>query len=139
MSNNFLHGECSSQIIKSFYSVYNELGFGFLEKVYQNSLIVELKNKGFYCEKCFPIDVYYKEQKVGFYLADILVEKIIVVEIKSAETICLEHEAQLINYLKATNIEVGLLLNFGKRPEFKRRVFSSEFKNIKPLQNNSNI
>ena len=137
MSNNFLHGECSSQIIKSFYSVYNELGFGFLEKVYQNSLIVELKKQGFYCEKSFPIDVYYKEEKVGFYLADILVEKIIVVEIKAAETICIEHEAQLINYLKATNIEVGLLLNFGKRPEFKRRVFSSEFKNIKPIQNNS--
>ena len=139
MVNNFLHGECSSQIIKSFYSVYNELGFGFLEKVYQNSLIVELKKAGFYCEKSFPIDVYYKEEKVGFYLADILVEKIIVVEIKAAETICIEHEAQLINYLKATNIEVGLLLNFGKRPEFKRRVFSSEFKNIKPLQDNSKI
>ena len=134
MSNNFLHGECSSQIIKSFYSVYNELGFGFLEKVYQNSLIVELKKKGIYCEKSFPIDVYYKEQKVGFYLADILVEKIIVIEIKAAEAICIEHEAQLINYLKATNIEVGLLLNFGKRPEFKRRVFSSEFKNIKPIE-----
>ena len=73
MVNNFLHGECSSQIIKSFYSVYNELGFGFLEKVYQNSLIVELKKTGFYCEKSFPMDVYYKEEKVGFYLADILV------------------------------------------------------------------
>ena len=128
MSNNSLHNDYTAQIINSFYKVYNVLGYGFLEKVYQNSLLVELRKKGFYCEKSYPIEVYYMGEKVGFYIADILVENIIVIEIKAAETLCNEHEAQLINYLKATDIQVGLLLNFGKRPELKRKVFSAEYK-----------
>ena len=132
MSNNSLHNDYTSQIINSFYKVYNVLGYGFLEKVYQNSLIVELRKKGFHCEKSYPIEVYYMDEKVGFYLADILVENIIVIEIKAAETLCFDHEAQLINYLKATDIQVGLLLNFGKRPELKRKVFSEEYKKIFP-------
>ena len=89
---------------------------------------MELRKKGFQCQKSYPIEVFYLEEKVGFYLADILVENIIVIEIKAAETMCLEHEVQLINYLKATNIQVGLLLNFGKRPEIKRKVFTADFK-----------
>jgi GxxExxY protein len=132
MSNNSLYNNYTSQIINSFYKVYNVLGYGFLEKVYQNSLIFELRKNGFQCEKSYPIEVYYQENKVGFYIADILVENIIVVEVKAAETMCLEHELQLINYLKATNIEVGLLLNFGKRPELKRKVFTTEYKKLLP-------
>ncbi len=82
------------------------------------------------CLPLFPIDVYYDNIKVGFYIADIIVNNSVIIEIKAAECLCEEHEAQLINYLKATDIEVGMLLNFGKKAEFKRKVFSIEFKNL---------
>ncbi len=124
------HKETTDIIIKSFYKVYNELGYGFLEKVYQNSLFVELNSKGLYCEKQKPIKVFYLEQQVGEYFADIMVDNLVIIELKAAEAIAEEHELQLINYLKATEIEVGLLLNFGKKPEFKRRIFSNENKNL---------
>lgn len=127
-----MHSHYTAIIIKSYFIVYNILGYGFLEKVYQNSMLVELRNRGLNCRKSFPIDVYYQKEIVGLYIADILVENAVVIEIKAAESLCIEHEAQLINYLKATDIQVGLLLNFGKRPEFKRKVFSSQFKNTMP-------
>ena len=130
MSDNYIHSDITSQIISAFYKVYNQLGYGFLEKVYQNSLLIELKRKELDCVPLLPIDVYYDEYKVGFYIADIVVNNSVIIEIKAAESLCEEHEAQLINYLRATNIEVGLLLNFGKKAEFKRKVFSAEFKNL---------
>lgn len=128
MPNNYLHSDLTAVIIKNFYKVYNKLGHGFLEKVYQNSLLLELRNRGLDCIPLCPIDVFYDSYKVGFYIADIIVEGCVIVEIKAMESLREEHEAQLVNYLKATNIEVGLLLNFGGKPEFKRRVFSKEYK-----------
>jgi len=77
-----------------------------------------------------PIEVYYDNSKVGLYIADIIINVCVIIEVKAAEAICEEHEAQLINYLRATDIEVGILLNFGKKPDFKRKVFSSIYKNL---------
>jgi len=124
-----LHKEITNKIIQSFYKVYNDLGFGFLEKVYERALLIELEASGLYCEKQKPIKVYYNEQIVGDYFADIIVNEIVIIELKAAESLCEEHELQLINYLKATEIEVGLLLNFGKEPLFKRKLFTNDKKN----------
>jgi len=125
---NYKHSEITSKIIKSFYSVYNKLGYGFLEKVYENALVLELKKSGLNCIQQQSIEVFYDEQKVGQYFADVFVNNCVIIELKAAEGLCKEHEYQLINYLKATNIEVGLLLNFGEKPEFKRKVFSNSNK-----------
>ncbi|MBP9879447.1 MAG: GxxExxY protein [Chitinophagales bacterium] len=123
---NLLHKDLTDLIIQAFYKVYNELGYGFLEKVYENALIIELKKIGLLIEQQVKIKVFYDETQVGFYLADLLVESSVIVEIKAAESLGYEHECQLINYLKASNVEVGLLLNFGKKPTFKRKVFSKK-------------
>jgi GxxExxY protein len=111
-----------------FYEVYNILGYGFLEKVYESALYNELKIFGLHCERQKKIAVYYKNTLIGEYYADIIVEDKIILELKAAEAICEEHEFQLINYLKATNIEVGLLLNFGKKPEIRRKIFTNDRK-----------
>ena len=123
-----LHKELSNKILNSFYAVYRELGYGFLEKVYENALLYELKSKGLYCEKQRAIDVFYKEKTVGRYYADIIVENKIIIELK-ASPIVDEHIFQLLNYLKATDIEVGLVLGFGQEATFARRVFSNDKKN----------
>jgi GxxExxY protein len=123
---NYLHSEITELIIKCFYKVYNELGFGFLEKVYQNSLLIKLRNAGLYCESQKPIKVFYQKTVVGEYFADIVVNNSVIVELKAAEGLVEEHEFQLINYLKATEIEVGLLLNFGKKPEIRRKIFTND-------------
>ncbi|MCH8331406.1 MAG: GxxExxY protein [Bacteroidetes bacterium] len=120
-----LHRELSSKIIGSFYNVYNKLGFGFLEKVYENSLLHELREQGLKCSQQEPIEVFYKNFKAGLYFADIIVEDKMILEVKCVETLMEAHELQLINYLKATDIEIGLLLNFGKEPQFSRKVFSN--------------
>ena len=91
-------------------------------------MIIELSKLGLKSERQYPIKVFYDNQNVGEYFADIIVENCVIIELKAAESIAIEHETQLINYLKATDIEVGLLLNFGKEPQIKRKVFSSEFK-----------
>ncbi len=124
-----LHEEISETIIKSFYTVYNKLGYGFLEKVYENALLLELRKEGLNCAKQVPIEVYYEKTSVGNYFADILVEDKIILELKAGEGALIEeHELQLINYLKATDKEVGLLLFFGKKPVFKRKIFTNENK-----------
>ena len=128
MSENFLHSDITSKIIKAFYNVYNRLGFGFLEKVYHNSLLIELSKYGLSCGSKIPIEVFYDQFIVGLYIADIVVNESVIIEIKVAENIGSEHENQLTNYLKATKIEVGMLLNFGPAPQFKRKVFSSKYK-----------
>ena len=125
---NLLHKDTTDIILKSFYKVYNNLGYGFLEKVYDNALLYELRNQGLDCEKQKPIKVYYEQIQVGEYYADIIVNECIILELKAAESIAEEHEFQLINYLKATEIEIGLLLNFGKNPEFKRKIFTNNKK-----------
>ena len=121
----YLHKELTSQIIEEFYRVYNSLGFGFLEKVYENALKYELELMHLKVEKQKPIEVRYKEIRVGEYFADLIVENKVIVELKAAEYLIEEHELQLINYLKATKIEVGLLLNFGKKAEIRRKIFSN--------------
>jgi len=123
--------ELTGRIIKAFYKVYNELGYGFLEKVYENALYLELRSMNLLCAKQKPIKVYYNSQNVGEYYADIVVNDLIIIELKAAEGIVEEHEHQLINYLKATKIETGLLLNFGKIPQFKR-IFTNDRKKIQP-------
>ena len=122
---NYKYSDLSEKIIKAFYKVYNTLGYGFLEKVYENALFVELESRGLKIKKQEPIKVYYEEKEVGVYFADLIVEETIIVELKATQYLCEEHESQLINYLKATEIEVGLLLNFGKKPEVKRKVYSN--------------
>ena len=131
---NLLHKDTTDIILKSFYKVYNNLGYGFLEKVYENALLYELRNQGLDCEKQKPIKVYYEQIQVGEYYADIIVNECIILELKAAESIAEEHEFQLINYLKATEIEIGLLLNFGKNPEFKRKIFTNKKKKISKNQ-----
>ena len=125
-----LHQELSNIIIKNFFKVYNELGFGFLENVYQNALYLELKNQNFTVEAQKPIEVFYQNTRVGLYKADLIVENKIIIELKAVECLLEEHELQLINYLKATNIEIGLLLNFGKEPEIRRKIFTNDRKKI---------
>ena len=122
-----LHKDLTADIIDSFYKVYNTLGYGFLEKVYQNALYLELKKKHD-VKPQFDITVYYENQPVGYYRADLVVDDLIILELKAAKEISESHIEQLQNYLKSTDKEVGLLLNFGKKPEFKRRVFSNKYK-----------
>jgi len=115
------------KILRAYYNVYNKLGFGFLEKVYENSLVIELKNLGLHGRRQVPIKVFYNEDQVGNYFADIIVNGEIIIEIKAAEGLCEEHEIQLLNYLKATEIEHGLLINFGKKPEFRKKIWSKDY------------
>lgn len=122
----YKHKDITDKIIKAFYNVYNNLGYGFLEKVYENAMFIELQEMGLFVEKQYPIEVFYKDKKVGDYYADLIVDEKIIVELKAAENLCEEHEFQLINYLKATDIEIGLLLNFGKKPEIKRKIFTNK-------------
>jgi GxxExxY protein len=128
MNSNYKHATITDKIIGAFYTVYNELGYGFLERVYENALFIELEKAGLKVEKQCKISVYYEGKVVGDYYADLKVEDRIIVELKAAESLCEEHEAQLINYLKATHAEIGLLLNFGKKAEIKRKAFSNQFK-----------
>jgi GxxExxY protein len=111
--------------VSAFYEVYNHLGTGFLEKNYENALVLELKSRGLNVRQQSPVEVFYKGQKIGFYLADIVVEDCLILELKAVEEICLEHEAQLLNYLKATDIDLGLLMNFGPKPKVRRFVYET--------------
>jgi len=120
-----LYQAVTEMIIGAYYKVYNALGFGFLEKVYENAMVLELAETGFLIGQQQSIKVYYKGSVVGDYVADITVNDKIIVEMKACECLREEHVAQLMNYLKATNLEVGLLLNFGRKPEFRRVVFSN--------------
>lgn len=127
-SESLLYKDITEEIISAYYYVYNELGYGFLEKVYENSMLIELKSRGLKVESQKIIKVHFKDSIVGEYFADIIVEDKIIIELKSCESLMPEHEVQLFNYLKATNIEVGLLFNFGKRAAFKRKVFTNDNK-----------
>jgi GxxExxY protein len=127
-----LHKSITDAILKVFYDVYNELGYGFLEKVYQNAMYFELKSLSYKVEAQKQIKVYFKKQLVGEYYSDLLVEDKVIVELKATELLMNVHVAQIMNYLKATPIEIGLLINFGEEPEFKRLYYSNDRKsNIK--------
>ena len=119
-----LHEELTAQIISAFYEVHKTLGFGFLEQVYQNALYMELQERGLKCECQKELKVYYKNKIVGTYKADMVVEDVIILELKAVSSLRMEHEWQLINYLKATDLQVRLLLNFGLKAEMKRKVFT---------------
>jgi GxxExxY protein len=132
-SSQILHGDITEQIIKSYYHVYNTLGYGFLEKVYENALAASLRKCGFEVIQQMPVKVFFEGVLVGDYFADLVVNGCIIVEIKAAEAVCSAHEAQLVNYLKATPMEVGLLVNFGQEPEFKRKLFTNDRKPGLPI------
>jgi len=125
MNTDLKYHKLTEHIIKIFYKVYNKLGYRFLEKVYENAMVYKFKKDRIPVVSQYPIKVFYEKEVVGEYFADLLVADKIIVEIKAVRTLALENEAQLLNYLKATNIEVGLLLNFGPRPEIKRKVFDN--------------
>jgi GxxExxY protein len=127
----FKHGEITQKIIGVFYEVYNELGYGFLESVYEKSLQIALTSKGMKALSQIDIPVSFRGQSVGDFTADMLVESCVLLELKAARVIDRAHEAQLLNYLRATEIEVGLLLNFGLKPDFKRLIFDNPRKAIR--------
>ncbi|MBI5026148.1 MAG: GxxExxY protein [Nitrospirae bacterium] len=123
MEKKFLYEDITERIIRCFYNVYDELGGGFLESVYEKALMIELGSIGLRADTQKNFNVSYKNHLVGEFKADIIVEDKIIIEIKAVTNLISQHEAQLINYLKATGIKVGLLVNFGDKLEFKRRIF----------------
>ena len=133
------YSELTDFIICCYYNVYNRLGYGFLEKVYERALALELKQKGLTLAIQHPISVYYHAIKVGDYFCDIIVDNKVIVEVKATNSILAEHEAQLLNYLKATDIEVGLLLNFGPKPQIRRKVFTNNRKKSYAMHINPEI
>lgn len=128
MEGNLQHEELSGRIIKVFYVVYNELGYGFTEKLYERAMAIALAEEGLKAESQAVYRVFFHEQMIGEYCVDLLVENLIILELKAAACIIEAHEAQLLSYLKASDIEVGLILNFGPRPEIKRLAFANERK-----------
>jgi len=127
----YLHQEITDQIIKCFYKVYNTLGYGFLEKVYEKAFAIELEKSGLKIDVQRPIKVFYEGIDIGNYFADMIVEDKVIIELKAVELLVSEHESQILNYLKATEYEVGLLLNFGKKAEIRRKIFTNNNKKIK--------
>jgi len=126
---NLKHKEITDKILYAFFKiVYPALGFGFLEKVYENAMVIALREMGLKVEQQVKIVVYFAGQVVGEYYADLVVEGCVVVELKAVQNLLDEHDAQLLNYLRATEYEVGLLLNFGSQPRFRRKVFDNERK-----------
>ena len=122
------HSDLSDKIIKVFYEIHNELGYGFSERVYQKALGIALRQIGLKVEEQLPIKIYFRGQEIGEYFADMVVNDVILIELKAVVQIIEEHEAQLLNYLKSTKIEVGYVMNFGKSAVFKRKVLDNERK-----------
>jgi GxxExxY protein len=123
-----LHRELTDRIIKCFYEVYNTLGYGFLEKVYERAMMIELKKNGLPASNQQAIEVYYKTELVGSFSADIIVDDVVILELKAASAMVAENELQLVNYLRSTSIEIGLLCNFGRKPEVRRKIFTNDHK-----------
>jgi GxxExxY protein len=128
----YLHEELTEKIIGVFYSVYNELGFGFLESVNQRAMYIGLEDAGFAVQEKMPVPVWFRGHEIGEFEADLLVDGKVFLELKAGRALDASHEAQLLNYLRATSIEVGLLLNFGPKPQIKRRAFANERKRVRP-------
>ncbi|MHC4887524.1 MAG: GxxExxY protein [Planctomycetota bacterium] len=128
------HSELTEKIIGSAYTVYNTMGYGFLESVYEKCMLIELDNSGLKVESQKPTQVTYQGLAVGDFIADLIVEDKIIVELKSVRHLCQAHEVQLVNYLKATGKEVGLLINFAEKTvEVKRRLFSLPSYPVNPV------
>jgi GxxExxY protein len=128
---NLKHQEITKKVIKAFYTVYNTLGYGFLEKVYKNALVIELKLLTLQVIVEKSLQVKYRSHYVGDYFADLVIEDEVIVEIKACEVLCEAHDAQLLNYLMASDYEIGLLLNFGPGPRFKRKILTNDRKKIR--------
>lgn len=128
---NLKHSELTEKIIGVFYDVFNELGHGFLESTYAEALVVALEESGLSAAREVPVPVWFRGRKVGQYYADLIVEGVVLLELKATRALESAHEAQLLHYLRATEVEVGLLLNFGLRPQFRRLLFDNERKNIR--------
>ncbi|MCU0572465.1 MAG: GxxExxY protein [Syntrophobacteraceae bacterium] len=124
------HGDVTQKIIRIFYEVYNTLGHGFLEKVYENALALRLRKEGLNVVQQQAVTVYFDNVGVGDYFADLVVEDKVILELKAAAQLAAEHHAQLLNYLKATEYEVGLLLNFGPKPQVVRKAFDNNRKGM---------
>lgn len=122
------HSDLSEKIIKVFYEIHNELGYGFSERIYQKAFGIALRQIGFKIEEQIPIKVYFRGHEIGEYFADMIVNDVILLELKAVGQIVDEHEAQLLNYLKSTKIEVGYVMNFGKSTTFKRKVLDNDRK-----------
>ena len=129
-----LHKDLTDKIIQVFYKVYRELGYGFLEKVYHNAMLIELTLQGISCQRQQKINVFYQGRNIGEYFSDITVNGLIILELKASELLVEANENQLINYLRATEFEVGLLLNFGKNPEIRRKIFTNDRKKLSSNQ-----
>jgi len=123
MNTDLVHGETTGEVIGAAYNVYNKLGYGFLEKVYENALVVELSKRGVRTQTQTPIQIRYDGQVVGEYVADLIAAGKVIVEVKAVKAVEGAAEAQLLNYLRATGLKVGLLINFGPTMEYKRLVF----------------
>jgi len=126
----FKYKELAEKIIKVFYKVYNKLDYGFLEKVYENAMMIELGKENIPAIAQSGIKVFYENKVIGEYCADILVDDKVIVEIKAAKSLAENNEAQLLNYLRAIDIEIGLLLNFAPKPEVRRKAFDNSRKMI---------
>jgi GxxExxY protein len=124
------HGDLTEKIIGVFYAVYNELGYGFLESVYQGAMRVALVEAGLKVECEVSISVYFHGQVVGVFRADLVVAGVVLLELKSLEALLRQHESQTLHYLRSTELEVALLMNFGPMPKFKRFVLDNEMKNL---------
>lgn len=125
------HLHLTEKIIHTFYDVYNELGFGFLESVYEEAMAVALGEAGVRVARQVSLPVYFRGRKVRDFRADIIVDELVLLELKSSRTLESAHEAQLLHYLKSTNVEIGLLVNFGHRPQFRRLIFDNRRKKIR--------
>jgi GxxExxY protein len=130
VDNNFKYSELTDKVIGVFYDVYNELGFGFLESVYRNALRLALLEKGLTIEEEVTVSVFFRGQNVGDFRADLVVNGVLLLELKTAERIVPAHEAQLLNYLRSTSLELGLILNFGPRPQVRRLVLENARKHL---------
>jgi GxxExxY protein len=127
-----LHPELTEKIIGIYYDVYNEVGHGFLESVYRNCMELSLGQAGLRVQRELPVPVWFRNQPVGVFRADLVVENLILLELKAVQSLDRSHESQILHYLRATELEVGLLLNFGgSKPQFRRLVFENEKKKIR--------
>jgi GxxExxY protein len=139
-SSKLLHAELTERIIGVYYDVYNEVGHGFLEAVYRNAMQIALAEAGLTVQREHPIPVWFRGQEIGLYRADLLVENCVLLELKAVAALERSHEAQLLHYLRATEIELGLLFNFGgTRPQFRRMVLENANKKIRAHQRESAV
>ena len=128
---NYKHQDLTEAIIRAFYDVYNELGHGFLESIYEEAMFRVLKNNGVSVQRQYPLSVWFRGEQIGDFRADLIVAENVIVELKAVKALEPFHEAQLLNYLRASDLEIGLLLNFGPTPRLKRFVFANEKKHLR--------